>query len=121
MYDVEAMQRSVSGATVLFSLVLVVLLVVANWRIFEKAGEAGWKSLIPFYNTYILFKITWDNGILFLLTFVPVVGTVMLWVTQYKLCKAFDKSTAFFIGMFFFSPIFLLILAFDGSEYLGPA
>lgn len=34
-----------------------VLLIIANWRIFTKAGEPGWKSLIPIYNYYILLKI----------------------------------------------------------------
>jgi hypothetical protein len=27
------------------------------WKIFEKAGEAGWKSIIPIYNVYIMYKI----------------------------------------------------------------
>ena len=34
-----------------------VLVVIASWKIFEKAGEKGWKALIPIYNIYILFKI----------------------------------------------------------------
>lgn len=38
-------------------LVLSILSIVAMWFIFEKAGEAGWKSLIPLYNVYIMFKI----------------------------------------------------------------
>ena len=35
-----------------------ILLIIAEWKIFKKAGEAGWKSLIPFYNTYIIYKIS---------------------------------------------------------------
>ena len=34
-----------------------ILMIISMWMIFEKAGEAGWKSLIPFYNDYILCKI----------------------------------------------------------------
>ena len=34
-----------------------ILLIIAGWRIFEKAGEKGWKILIPIYDVYILFKI----------------------------------------------------------------
>lgn len=34
-----------------------IAMVVAVWKIFEKAGEEGWKSLIPIYNNYILCKI----------------------------------------------------------------
>ena len=35
--------------------------VVAAWRIFTKAGEAGWKSIIPIYSTYITYKISWKK------------------------------------------------------------
>ena len=29
-----------------------VLMVIAYWKIFKKAGKAGWRSIIPFLNTY---------------------------------------------------------------------
>ena len=45
----------------LVTLVICVLLIVARWKIFTKAGEAGWKSIIPIYNNYVLFKITWTT------------------------------------------------------------
>lgn len=32
------------------------LQIIANWRIFTKAGEAGWKSIIPIYGDYISYK-----------------------------------------------------------------
>ena len=41
----------------IFAIVFFVLMVVANWKIFKKAGEPGWKSIIPIYNVYIMFKI----------------------------------------------------------------
>jgi hypothetical protein len=41
------------------SLVIWVLLIIAYWKMFTKAGEAGWKSIIPIYSSYVLFKITW--------------------------------------------------------------
>lgn len=40
------------------ALVVLVLRIIANWKIFEKAGEKGWKSLIPIYCDYISYKIT---------------------------------------------------------------
>ena len=42
-----------------------ILNVVAYWRIFTKAGEAGWKSLIPVYNTYVQYKLTWNTKMFF--------------------------------------------------------
>ena len=38
---------------------LVALTILANWLMFMKAGEAGWKSIIPVYNTYTAYKIAW--------------------------------------------------------------
>ena len=38
----------------------IVIRYVANWKIFQKMGEPGWKALIPFYGPYILFKRVWD-------------------------------------------------------------
>jgi len=42
-------------------LIMLILLVVAYWKMFTKAGVAGWKSLIPLYNVYIAFKIAWKD------------------------------------------------------------
>ena len=38
-----------------------VLTLVARWRVFTKAGLAGWKSLIPLYSEYCTFKISWKT------------------------------------------------------------
>ena len=46
-------------AAYVMCIVWYVLQVIANWRIFTKAGEKGWKSIIPVYNTYITYKIAW--------------------------------------------------------------
>lgn len=45
------------AAYLIFVLILAILQIVAWWRIFSKAGEAGWKSIIPIYNVIVLFKI----------------------------------------------------------------
>ena len=41
------------------SLIWFALTILANWLMFMKAGEAGWKSIIPVYNTYTAYKIAW--------------------------------------------------------------
>ena len=41
----------------LIGLVIFVIAIVAFWKVFTKAGEAGWKSIIPIYNIIILLKI----------------------------------------------------------------
>jgi hypothetical protein len=48
-----------------------VLLIVAKWRLYEKAGEPGWAAIVPYYESFVLYKISWGNGWYFLLTQVP--------------------------------------------------
>ncbi|MDO4168104.1 MAG: DUF5684 domain-containing protein [Eubacteriales bacterium] len=110
------------GSTFLvIALVVMVIFIIANWRIYSKAGEPGWGCIIPFYSQYLLFKIAWGNGWLFLLLFVPVVNLFVALVGLYKLGAAFGYGAGFFLGMLFLSPIFTLILGFGSSEYQGPA
>ena len=41
------------------------LLIIARWKIFTKAGEAGWKSIIPIYADYVQWRIGWKRTGLF--------------------------------------------------------
>ena len=116
--DVAA-ASSVATAYIIFAIIYYVLTIVAMWKIFAKAGEPGWAAIIPFYNYYVLFKITWGQGLMFLLLLIPCVNIVIAILTSVKLGKAFGKSGAFIAGLIFLSFIFELILAFDNSEYLG--
>lgn len=109
-----------SAGTWVFTLIICILFIVAWWKIFEKAGEAGWKSIIPFYNSYILFKIAWGNGLLFLLMFIPFVNFIIAIILEVKLAKAYGQSGGFAVGLIFLPNIFTLILAFGSSQYVGP-
>ena len=101
-------------------LIIWILLIIANWMIFTKAGEPGWKSIIPLYNVYIQYKIAWGNGWLFLLNIIPIVNIVISIVFEVKLAKAFGKSGAFAVGLIFLPNIFQLILGFGSARYIGP-
>lgn len=100
--------------------------IITMWKIFKKAGKNGWEAIVPFYNMFVLFEITWGNGIIMLsllASIIPVIGSIIIFVilvlTYNKLAKSFGKSTGFTIGLIFLNPIFMGILAFDKSEYLG--
>ena len=45
------------GIVGVLGIAFAILMIVAMWKIFDKAGEKGWKSLIPIYNLYIYYKI----------------------------------------------------------------
>ena len=117
----QVVEALTSGVASIISLVFYVLVVIADWKIFEKAGEAGWLSLIPVVNAYIMFKIVYGSGWKFLLILVPILGEVLAITYCIRLAQAYGKGIGFGIGLIFLSPIFFLILAFDNSaQYQGP-
>lgn len=97
-----------------------ILQIVSKWKIFSKAGEHGWAALIPFYSTYVLYKITWENGLFFLLSYIPCLNIIVTIMTNMKLAAVFGKGDGFAIGLSLLGIIFYPILAFDNSEYDGP-
>lgn len=104
-------------------LAICVVGIIAMWKMFTKAGEAGWKSIVPILNIYTLFKISWANvsaGLMTLLCFVPFVNCVIVLILNWKTCKAFGKGVGFFIADLFFSPITDCIIAFGSAQYEGP-
>jgi mannose/fructose/N-acetylgalactosamine-specific phosphotransferase system component IID len=34
---------------IIFMLIFAVFMIAAMWKIYEKAGQEGWKAIIPFY------------------------------------------------------------------------
>lgn len=124
MYDTTmygtASQTDISailGTYAILVLVIAVIMIVANWKIYTKAGKPGWASLVPFYNMYVMYEIAGMNGWMFLLTFIPIVNIVIQIMLYLNLAKKFGKSTGFAIGLILLNPIFLLLLAFGNAEY----
>jgi len=108
-----------SPTSIVVSLAIAILGVVAMWKIFEKAGKPGWHSIIPFLDIYDLVEIAGYNGWLFLLMFIPIANLVLIIMVQVGLAKQFGKSTGFAIGLILLSLIFECILAFGDSKYQG--
>jgi len=106
----------------LFGLVIAVLVIVALWKIFTKAGEPGWAAIIPLYNTYVAFKIAGLNPWLFLLLLIPIVNIVMVIIWALKLGATFGKSGVWsFFLLVVFSVVGYLILGFGSATYRKPA
>ena len=132
------------GLLATYALVVIVwyvLSVIAYWRIFTKAGEEGWKSIIPIYNSYVQYRITWDVKFFWISAGLGVAGAALgylgeamsmlgsaclfaAWIINilalYKLSKAYGHGVGFTVGLVLLNPIFLLILGLGSSEYQGP-
>ncbi len=103
----------------LLELALCVFFIFCMWKIFEKAGEEGWKCLIPVYNTYIMFKIATGNGWKMLFMLIPFFNFVYSIMFMFKLAKVFGKGTGFGFGLLFLPYVFIPILALGDAEYEG--
>lgn len=103
-------------------MVLVIFSIIVMWMIFEKAGQAGWKAIIPIYNVIVLLQIVgkpwwW----LLLICFIPIVNIILsIWVIN-LLAKSFGKGVGFTIGLIILPFIFFPILAFGKASYTKPA
>lgn len=119
MANLAAMSSTVLYLAVFVILALTILVIAGNWKVFEKAGVAGWKCLIPIYNLYLLIVIAGKPWWWLILMFIPIVSVVIYLLAMLALAERFGKGPLFGVGLFFLPIIFFPLLGFDSSEYRG--
>ncbi len=137
---------ALTGITAFLAAIVLLYLipVIASWKIFKKAGIAGWKSLIPVYNIFLIYKIAgmsgwwaipyfvtsilsnmwdkpenipqWATICIAIFGLIALIGQVM---KAFKLPKAFGKGIGYSILSIFFPRLVEIILGFGKSEYIG--
>jgi uncharacterized protein DUF5684 len=98
---------------------VVVVLIAAYWRIFSKAGRPGWASLIPIYNMVTLLHITGRSGWWVVGMCVPLLNLFVFIRLVFELAGAFGRGIGFGFGLLLLSPVFVPVLGFGGSRYVG--
>ena len=126
----------------IIAMIWCILGIVAMWRIFTKAGEAGWKSIIPIYNLYIMYKIVGMKSWFWYFLLVPfclwfiawifweqsnagvilqVIAFAFSWivniVAMYKLPRKFGRNVFTSVLFVLFPAICILILGFGNYKY----
>ena len=128
--DSTAAVAALFGMLLPLYLLIFVVVIVALWRVFTKAGKPGWAAIIPIYNVWVLAEIAgkpgWWGLVISFAPIIPLVGVVvslvMSLLLSIELAKKFGKSTAFgVVGLWIFSLIGYLILAFGDAKYEGVA
>ncbi|MCB2205732.1 signal peptidase I [bacterium] len=104
---------------IIFWLLIVVLMIVSMWKIFTKAGQPGWAAIVPFYNLFILLRITGRPEWWIILWLIPCVNIVIQILVYIDLARVFGKSTGFAIGLILLPFVFFPVLAFSDAEYGG--
>src|SRR6267143_2234532 len=102
-------------------LLIALLLIVAMWKVFTKAGQPGWASIIPIYNLYIWCKIVGRPGWGSLLMLIPFVNIIVGIILCIDMAKSFGKGVGFGIGLALLGVIFVPILGFGNAQYQGPS
>jgi len=106
---------------------IVFLVYVIGWHVglygmFKKAGIAGWKALIPFYNTWCMVQKMQLNKVWFFLQFIPIAGQfITIWISI-KFVEHFGRFGFWHHAATVLIPfIYFPYLGFSDSErYAGP-
>jgi hypothetical protein len=113
------------AVTTTSSIVGIVFYLIAAWfisRIFVKAGIEAWKGWVPLVNTWHLFKLGGFGGWWAILALIPIVNIaaiIVFWIAEYRIGKGFGKSGAWVILAILLHIVWLGILAFDSSRWVG--
>src|SRR6266542_3876478 len=105
----------------IIGLLIGLLIIVAMWKVFTKAGQPGWASIIPIYNLYIWCKIVGRPGWWIILMFIPFVNIIVGIILCIDTAKSFGKGAGFGIGLALLGVIFCPILGFGSAQYQGPS
>ncbi|GAA2972443.1 hypothetical protein JOD63_000111 [Microbacterium terrae] len=118
---------STADMTSLFSqtswvgIVFYVLVAVALWKVFEKAGYAGILAIIPIVNLVILVKIAGYSAWLTLLYLIPIVNLIFALFVAFRIGRAFGKGGLFsFFWLWLFAFVGYFIIGFGKATYTKP-
>lgn len=117
MDDTSIWEAFFTGVGIVFWFAWIVFILVAGWKVYVKAGQYGWVSLIPFVNVFGLLKIIHRPWWWFLLLIIPLVNLVVLILMMNQLSKAFGRGLGTTLLLIFLTPIGYLVLGFGDAEY----
>jgi hypothetical protein len=100
-------------------LVVNLVVIIGIWKVFEKAGEPGWASLVPVYNLMVMARIAGQPEINGLLCFIPIVGIYFGAMLCIDLAQKFGKDAMYGIGLLLLGIIFFPMLGFGSAQYEG--
>lgn len=75
-----------------YVLILSVLMGISSWKMFKKMGYNPLLAFIPFYNYFIILKETKHPKWWAILSYLPIVGPIMMSVFHLYLVKKFGKT-----------------------------
>jgi hypothetical protein len=104
---------------IIFFLVVLIIVLVGIWKMYEKAGEPGWKSIIPIYSWVVMAKIAGKPAWWVVLFLIPIVQFYAIITMFHGISTKFGKGAGFTVGLVLLGFIFFPILGFGDAVYEG--
>jgi hypothetical protein len=98
-------------------LAVLIMLLGAMWRVFEKAGQPGWAALIPIVNLFFLARVAGKPLWTVALLFIPFVNVLAAVIYGVSIARHFGKGPLFGLGLTFLGPIFYPIIGYGSARY----
>ena len=114
----DAAGLAVSATFLVFAIAWAVLVLVAGWKMYEKASQPGWVAIIPLLNFFGLLKIVHRPLWWFVLLLIPFVNIVFFVIVMSDLSKAFGRGLGTTLLLVLFTPIGYLVLGFGDDSYV---
>jgi hypothetical protein len=109
-------------AAMLIPIIIIWVIVIAGqWKVYAKAGKPGWACIIPIYNLIVMLEIVGKPIWWIFLFLIPCVNIIFVIWTLNLVSKSFGQSEGFTLGLIFLGFIFWPILGFGNYPYLGPS
>jgi len=102
-------------------LIIWVITVIGQWKVYTKAGKPGWACIIPIYNLIVMLEIVGKPIWWIFLFLIPCVNIIFAIWTINLLSKSFGQGEGFTVGLLLLGFIFWPILGFGNYTYLGPS
>jgi len=107
-----------TGTNSVIALAFYVLVAVALWKVFEKAGYSGILALIPIVNVFIVVKIAGYSAWMTLLYLIPIVGWIFGIVVAIRLGDRFGKGGLFSFFLLWLIPVIgYFVIGFGDARY----
>jgi hypothetical protein len=101
----------------------VLLSIVAQWKLYEKAGQPGVASVVPFWNAIVFLRIVGRPAKHLWLFLIPVYGQLYMipkvWI---EMCQSFGKrSTLDYVLVILLNGLYIFNLGMSyDTRYTGP-
>jgi hypothetical protein len=108
----------ISALSILF---LYVLPAIGRWKVFEKAGIAGWVALIPVLSWFGILRLLGRSYLWIVFFIIPFTYPVTRVVASVMVASRFGKGVLYGLGLAFAPFLFEPHLGLSEARYMRPS